>query len=94
MRPLFRFFPIMQSPAAATQTSAEFLSRYERAAVRSSIDQVLKGLATRYGLKVEDLMKGKRGKDNEARKVGMYLTKELCDLKLKGNRRLVWNREL
>ena len=28
-------------------------------------------------------MKGKRGKDNEPRKVGMYLVKELCDLKLK-----------
>ena len=27
-------------------------------------------------------MKGKRGKDNEARKVGMYLVKELCDLRL------------
>jgi putative transposase len=57
--------------------------RYERVAVRPSIDQVLKALATRYGLEVEDLMKGKRGKDNEPRKVGMYLAKELCDLKLK-----------
>ena len=28
-------------------------------------------------------MRGKRGKDNEPRKVGMYLVKELCDLKLK-----------
>jgi hypothetical protein len=28
-------------------------------------------------------MKGKRGKDNEPRKVGMYLVKKLCDLKLK-----------
>jgi chromosomal replication initiation ATPase DnaA len=28
-------------------------------------------------------MKGRRGKDNEARKVGMYLAKELCDMKLK-----------
>jgi chromosomal replication initiation ATPase DnaA len=44
---------------------------------------VLKALTTRYGLKVEDLMKGKRVKDNEPRKVGMYLAKELCDLKLK-----------
>ena len=57
--------------------------RYERVGVRPSIDQVLKALATKYGLKVEDLMKGKRGKDNERRKVGMYLAKELCDLKLK-----------
>ena len=56
---------------------------YERAAVRPSVNHVLKTLATKYGLKVEDLMRGKRGKDNEPRKVGMYLTKELCDLKLK-----------
>jgi chromosomal replication initiation ATPase DnaA len=47
------------------------------------VDQVLKALAKKYGLKGEDLMKGKRGKDNEPRKVGMYLVKELCDLKLK-----------
>ena len=40
--------------------------RYERAAVRPSVDQVLKTLAKRYGLKVEDLMKGKRGKDERA----------------------------
>jgi putative transposase len=33
--------------------------RYERAAVRPSVDQVLKTLAKRYGLKVEDLMRGK-----------------------------------
>ena len=31
---------------------------------------------------VEDLLKGQRGKENEARKVGMYLVKELCDLRL------------
>jgi len=68
--------------------------RYERVAVRPSIDQVLKALATRYGLKVEDLIKGKRGKDNEPRKVGMYLAKELCDLKPKGDRRTVWDRKL
>jgi chromosomal replication initiation ATPase DnaA len=51
--------------------------------VRPSVAQVFKALAKRYGLNVEDLMKGKRGKDNEPRKVGMYLVKELCDLKLK-----------
>ena len=56
--------------------------RHERAAVRPRVGQVLKALARRYGLKVEDLMKGKRGKENEPRKVGMYLVKELCDLKL------------
>jgi hypothetical protein len=39
-------------------------------------------LPKKYGLKVEDLMKGKRGKDNKPRKVGVYLVKELCDLNL------------
>jgi hypothetical protein len=68
--------------------------RYERAAVRPSVDQVRKTLAKRYGLKVEDLMKGKRGKDNEPRKVGMYLAKELCYLKLKEIAEGFWDREL
>jgi len=56
--------------------------RHERAAVRPSVDKVLKALAKIYGVKVEDLMTAKRGKENEARKVGMYLIKELCDLRL------------
>jgi hypothetical protein len=55
---------------------------YERAAVRPSMDQVLGTLAKAYGLKVEDLLTGRRGRDNEPRKLGMYLVKELCDLKL------------
>lgn len=56
--------------------------RYERAAVRPAVDQVLRTLAKMYGLKVDDLLNGRRGRDNEPRKVGMYLIKELCDLKL------------
>ena len=36
--------------------------RYERAAVRPSVDQVLKTLVKSHGPKVEDLMKGRRGK--------------------------------
>ncbi|MGH9425329.1 MAG: helix-turn-helix domain-containing protein, partial [Terriglobia bacterium] len=56
--------------------------RHERLAVRPSVDKVLKALAKIYGVKVEDLLTAKRGKENEARKVGMYLIKELCDLRL------------
>jgi REP element-mobilizing transposase RayT len=56
--------------------------RYERAAVRPSMDQVLGTIAKTYGLKVKDLLTGRRGRDNEPRKLGMYLAKELCDLKL------------
>ena len=56
--------------------------RHERAAVRPSVDRVLRALAKTYGVRVESLLAGKRGKENEARKVGMYLIKELCDLRL------------
>ena len=56
--------------------------RHERAALRPSVEKVLETLAKAYGVKEQDLMKRKRGKENEARKVGMYLVKELCDLRL------------
>jgi len=56
--------------------------RHERAVVRPSVDKVIKILAKAYGMKTEDIVKGKRGKQNEARKVGMYLVKELCDMRL------------
>jgi chromosomal replication initiation ATPase DnaA len=46
------------------------------------VAQALKAPAKRYGLKLDDLLTGKRGKDNEPRRFGMYLVKELCDLKL------------
>ena len=56
--------------------------RHERAAVRPTVEKVLTTLAEIYDVKVEDLLRGQRGKNNEGRKVGMYLAKELCDLKL------------
>jgi len=56
--------------------------RHERAVVRPSVDKVLRALAKTYGVKVGDLLTAKRGKENEARKVGMYMIKELCDLRL------------
>jgi hypothetical protein len=39
--------------------------RYERMLVRPSVDQVLQILAKTYGLKVDDLLIGRRGRDNE-----------------------------
>jgi chromosomal replication initiation ATPase DnaA len=51
--------------------------------VRPPVDQVLKALAKRYRLKVEDLMKDSDGRDNDPRKFGIYLVRELFDLKLK-----------
>lgn len=56
--------------------------RHERAAVRPTVEKILTTLAEIYDVRVEDLLRGQRGKNNEGRKVGMYLVKELCDLKL------------
>ena len=35
-----------------------------------------------YGKGVEDLRTGRRGEENEGRKVAMYLMKRLCDMTL------------
>lgn len=56
--------------------------RYERVGVRPSVERVLKGVAQLYRVKMEDILGGRRGRENEARKVGMYLVKQMCDLTL------------
>lgn len=56
--------------------------RYERMGLRPTAERVLKQVAKEYGVLAEDLLQGRRGIDNEARKVAMYLVKRLCDLTL------------
>jgi putative transposase len=56
--------------------------RYEKTYVRPSVERVLDVVAESYGVKVDDLLEGVRGRENEARKVGMYLVKRMCDLTL------------
>lgn len=56
--------------------------RYERVRLRPSVEKVLSLVAQAYGNGVEDLLKGCRGKENEARKVAMYVVKRSCDLTL------------
>jgi hypothetical protein len=56
--------------------------RHERVAVRISAETVLQRVARAYGTTVEDLRRGRRGRENGARKVGMYLVRRICDLTL------------
>jgi len=56
--------------------------RYERKGLRPSVERVLKGVAAAYGVDAEGSLRGQRGVSNEARKVGMYLVKRMCDLTL------------
>ena len=56
--------------------------RYERAQLRPPVDRVLSLVAQAYGTDIEDLLTGRRGRENEARKVAMYVVKRACDLTL------------
>ncbi len=56
--------------------------RHERLLIRPSADRVVGLVADTYGVAREDVIKGCRGKENEARKVAMYLVKRSCDLTL------------
>ena len=56
--------------------------RYERVWVRPTADRVLKEVAGVYGKTVDELLRNRRGEENEGRKVGMYLMKRLCDMTL------------
>lgn len=47
---------------------------------RYSPEYLIKEVAKVFGKKPDDLKKGKSGNNNEARKVAMWLVKELCDL--------------
>jgi REP-associated tyrosine transposase len=84
------YSPSRQRPVLGGETFLEWIKsrvgriarehpRYERIEVRPSMRRVLEGVAKGYGVGVEDLIQGRRGRENEARKVAMYLVKRLCD---------------
>ena len=54
-------------------------ARYERRWVQVKPDRIVGEMAQRYGVRRETIFSGKRGQENEARKVAMYLVKRCCD---------------
>jgi hypothetical protein len=56
--------------------------RHEREWLRPSVEEVVSNVATAYGAGVDEVVRWRRGSGSEARKVGMYLVKRLCDMKL------------
>lgn len=56
--------------------------RHDRVMIRPSVDRVVGLVAQGYGTEGEDVVQGRRGTGNEARKVAMYLVKRLCGLTL------------
>jgi putative transposase len=57
--------------------------RHERRPLRPTMEEVLQHVAEAYGVEAGELLRGRRGVENEARKVAIYLVKQLCDLTLR-----------
>jgi hypothetical protein len=62
--------------------------RYERARMQASLEQVVRAVARLYRVPVEQVMQGKRGEENEPRKVAMYLVRRCCDRTLQETARV------
>ena len=62
--------------------------RYQRRGVQAGPEQVIRRVAGMYKIGKEDVLRGVRGKENEARKVAMYLVRRCCDQTLKETARL------
>jgi REP element-mobilizing transposase RayT len=53
--------------------------RYECSRMQVSPEQVVRAVARLYRVQVQGLMGGRRGEQNEGRKVAMYLVRRCCD---------------
>jgi REP element-mobilizing transposase RayT len=54
-------------------------ARYERQVVQLGPERVIAEVARQYKVAREEIFRGKRGRENEARKVAMYLVRRCCD---------------
>ena len=50
--------------------------------LQATPDHVISEVVQQYKVTREEILRGKRGQENEARKVAMYLVKRCCDLTL------------
>jgi putative transposase len=53
--------------------------RYERAKVAVGPQEIIRRVARMYKVEEEEVLRGNRGRENEARKVAMYLVRRCCD---------------
>ena len=54
-------------------------ARYERRVVQTGAERVIQEVIRQFKVTREQIFGGKRGRENEARKVAMYLVKRCCD---------------
>ena len=55
------------------------IPRYQRRGVQASPEEVIGRVAGMYAVAKESVLNGVRGKENEARKVAVYLVRRCCD---------------
>lgn len=53
--------------------------RYERAKVEIGPQEIIRTVARMYKVEEAEVLRGNRGRENEARKVAMYLVRRCCD---------------
>jgi hypothetical protein len=53
--------------------------RYERAKLTIGSQEIIRTVARMYKIEEEEVSRGSRGRENEARKVAMYLVRRCCD---------------
>ena len=53
--------------------------RYERAKVAIRPQEIIRAVARMYKVEEAEVLRGNRGKENEARRVAMYLVRRCCD---------------
>jgi len=71
-----KFMERVRQPFAAV---AREHARYERRAVEAAPERVIGEVVRQYKVTREVIMGGVRGRENEARKVAMYLVRQCCD---------------
>jgi putative transposase len=57
--------------------------RYQRRGVQANAQSLIRRIAEVYRVSTDEVLQGIRGKENEARKVAMYLVRRCCDRTLK-----------
>jgi REP element-mobilizing transposase RayT len=75
-----RFVERIRKPI--TQLGREY-PRYQRRGVQASAQDAIRRVAEVYRVSRDEVLQGVRGKENEARKVAMYLVRCCCDQTLK-----------
>jgi hypothetical protein len=70
------FIERLRHPGAPT---AREHPRYERRVIEVGPERVINEVVRRYKVAREEIFRGVRGRENEARKVALYLVKRCCD---------------